>query len=737
MRHFVLLLIALGSIAAAAPGDEHPLADSRITIRPEASPQRFRFTGRWRGASPDRVNPAIAVSTVRVQTDASDTGPILLDSTRWRPLRHGRGVRYADRRGTAGGVQRIVVRWDARGGTLRIAGGTVRWPLTLDHSPARLSVTATIGPLRWCAEFSDALRRTPRGTVRGIASTPPASCPCNTGLTGTWAAIQTAVLERRGCTSAACHGGAASGGLDLRPEVAWSNLVDAEASSLPGRKRVEPGDPETSVLWQKLAKATRGGFADLPGGGMPTGLSPLTEPELDAIATWIRAGAPATGVVAGTDRLLAACLPPSDPIKIRPPAALPTTAGVRWYSPPWEIPPNGEGEVCYATYYDVAASLPPEQYVPCPDDFGGSTRDCFAYARQRLTQDPNSHHSIIQIYRGAYDWTDPGWGTWTCHGGANAGTPCDPTGAGVAAPSGADCGERSQCASTPVHLPACLGYGPPDFGVGSSPVRLGTNNAPAVSLATEPLLDTRFPPDVYGVLPIRGLVVWNSHAFNATDTPTTNEQWLDFYFAAPDARRYRIEEIFAADEIFAMHVPPFDSREICRTETFPQGTRIVELSSHTHKRGVLFRIWGPGTAPTCMSDDPQCTPESSDPILVTTDYADPAVTRFDPPLTLDDSDPATRTFKFCARYDNGKTDPSTVRRRRGMPAFATPCPESDVVCLAGPHRGQPCGGDDARCDTSPGAGDGSCDACPLRGGVTTEDEMFIMLGRRYVVPTAP
>lgn len=32
-------------------------------------------------------------------------------------------------------------------------------------------------------------------------------------------------------------------------------------------------------------------------------------------------------------------------------------------------------------------------------------------------------------------------------------------------------------------------------------------------------------------------------------------------------------------------------------------------------------------------------------------------------------------------------------------------------------------GDDAICDTSPGAGDGSCDGCSITGGVTTENEM--------------
>ncbi len=36
--------------------------------------------------------------------------------------------------------------------------------------------------------------------------------------------------------------------------------------------------------------------------------------------------------------------------------------------------------------------------------------------------------------------------------------------------------------------------------------------------------------------------------------------------------------------------------------------------------------------------------------------------------------------------------------------------------------------DHSLCDSVPGAGDGVCDACPLVGGVTTEDEMFAILG---------
>jgi hypothetical protein len=50
-----------------------------------------------------------------------------------------------------------------------------------------------------------------------------------------------------------------------------------------------------------------------------------------------------------------------------------------------------------------------------------------------------------------------------------------------------------------------------------------------------------------------------------------------------------------------------------------------------------------------------------------------------------------------------------------------------VACVAG-KVGDPCQGaaDNAACDSSPGAGDGWCDACPITAGQTTENEMFAL-----------
>src|SRR5690606_30652936 len=58
-----------------------------------------------------------------------------------------------------------------------------------------------------------------------------------------------------------------------------------------------------------------------------------------------------------------------------------------------------------------------------------------------------------------------------------------------------------------------------------------------------------------------------------------------------------------------------------------------------------------------------------------------------------------------------------------------------VACTAG-RVGAPCNGEDdhAACDSSPGAGDGECDACPITGGESTENEMFNLFGLYYVDP---
>jgi len=159
----------------------------------------------------------------------------------------------------------------------------------------------------------------------------PGSGECEDSFDTTFEAIQTVVFERHGCTNDVCHGSAASGGLDLRPDVAWQNLFDVPSTGSQYR-RVVPGAANFSYLYLKLLAATQDelpGGVSITGSPMPSGLPPLSANELEAIRTWIEVGASRDGVVGDNvdgssdtiGDLLGACLPPATPISVEVPHA--------------------------------------------------------------------------------------------------------------------------------------------------------------------------------------------------------------------------------------------------------------------------------------------------------------------------------------------------------------------------------------------------------------------------------
>jgi hypothetical protein len=159
---------------------------------------------------------------------------------------------------------------------------------------------------------------------------------------------------------------------------------------------------------------------------------------------------------------------------------------------------------------------------------------------------------------------------------------------------------------------------------------------------------------------------------------------------------------------------------------------------------------------------------------------------FDPPMALDSENEADRTFLYCSVFDNGANEESPPVKRYSespMPPdvfgggpltefIGGPCYPYNAACLnPGPNQGQKCFdhslpnhsfcdsvpslgdgqcspfsltcynpgpmfgvrcGSNPFCDSVPGADDGVCDACPVHGGVTTEDEMFILLGNYFI-----
>jgi hypothetical protein len=559
------------------------------------------------------------------------------------------------------------------------------------------------------------------------SDTAPKSCD----YASTYDAIQATVFEAEGCTASACHGEARMGGLDLRADASLDALVHQPSTIDPSVRRVSPGDQDSSLLYLKLAAATEGSDLGSLGQPMPINADPLSADQLEAMRLWIRAGAPSDSIVAGTLELLGCdgTFDP-DPNKIQPLPVPDPDEGVQFYAGGWALDAEAEDEVCFASYYDFTDQVPAEYQVDC-DQFGDG-RKCFAFRRNELAQDGQSHHSIINVYTPESDPQGGDWGPWQCLGGDKAGQSCEPGTAGA-------CGPRSQCTTPAITAVGCIGYSahaPSDFGLGGGGA---TGSLVALSGAQESSSIDLPPAGVYSVLPLRGFVSWNSHGFNLTKKDTSIEQWVNLTFAPESERIWERHQIFEADYIFAMTpVAPFAKREVCMTWMLPQHAQLLSLSSHMHARGELFRIWLPPNEP-CVGTS-NCLPPQTTADYESRLYDDPVYTYYDPPNDYSSAAEADRTFKACAVYDNGADNSLEVKRESTKPntpacdffRASCGCDAGDRVCLGGDNQGQACDGDDSVC----GEG-GLCDACPLLGGVTTDDEMFIPLGSYYVDDMQP
>lgn len=532
----------------------------------------------------------------------------------------------------------------------------------------------------------------------------------------TWAAIQKTILVGHGCTQSACHDSTSPAGkLDLSPEVAYKHLIHVESNADVEMPLITPGEEKLSLLYLKLEAKTKG--TTLPaasGAPMPVAGSALSVEELAALRLWIRAGAPQEGVVDGTRPLLACALPDDvSPSKIAQPPVPKSDEGFQHYSGPWSLKAGSEHEVCYGTYYDLTDTAPEWAKVDC--DVSAVKQTCVAYYKHQLSQDAQSHHSVVFGYGGTAAPNDPAWGGWQCGGGELAGKPCDPTRTKVSArDGGGDCGPNATCQTAITNKLACTGYGPSDFA--TARFLLGG--------AQSPVSTNAFPKDVYSIAPIKGMVIWNSHAFNLTKRDTTVEQYHNFWYARPESRKFRVKSIFDIRYVFSMTVPPFESREFCASYNVEQHAHVSMLTSHVHKRGVLFRAWLPPNELNCKP--PDCKPNQTPPFYTSRVYNDPTYMELDPPLVFSDPAPESREFKYCAVFDNGKEDPATVRRASMQPEGARPC--KPTHCVGGANQRKACSSD-ADC------GEGSvCDACDVIGGFTTEDEMLEFQGIYYVKP---
>ncbi|MFP6663480.1 MAG: hypothetical protein VCC00_04700 [Deltaproteobacteria bacterium] len=525
---------------------------------------------------------------------------------------------------------------------------------------------------------------------------------CDVSFDSTFAAIQTTIFERHSCNQAVCHGSSAAGGLDLSTDVAYDNLYN-QPGQIAALSLVQPGRGSDSLLYLKLAAATDPEHVDVAGAPMPSGGAPLSAKELELMRLWIYAGAPREGVIENTVALVDGCMAEPTPITIEPLAPLAPGEGVQFVMPPFRLPAGTEVEVCFASYYDFTDQVPVE--------FQDPTGTMFRYKGFDMRQDPQSHHLILFAPNVPLDRIhDPAFGGWYCRGGAQDGEECEPTDV-------SSCGE-GMCA-TKVGSGGCRGFGPPDIGGGVDPADVqGFGGAQRAQLYTE------FGEGVYAEVAMKGLVYWNSHAFNLTAQDHQMNARLNYFFADKQDHVSMSIPVHFRSLFQASGTPPYTEQRYCNELVFAKGTRITQMTQHTHRFGKHFEAWMPdGTK-----------------FYENFVYNDPVVARFDPAIHLDSDDVADRTFKFCGLFNNGlaadgSPDPETVTRSSRTPqnqlnggGACTP-----TACAAG-RIGAACSGvdDNATCDSSPGAGDGDCDACAIQAGTSTENSMFLLLGRMYV-----
>lgn len=765
----------LATSAVAHDGDHWPIAGDQLkmTYSDNGSKTKFQFKAKKQvnlnGVSLGE-DPTTEGATLIVRGSGTSTGVIQLDPERWSRIgseSKPRGWKFKGSPYYTSGITKIQVKSSKNGGSLQIQAKGFYWPFDLTDSQDSIEIMLTIGEYGYCAAYAvEEMTTNEAGEIKGQLSASPTGCPqvCGNGITeigeecddgnfedsdtctneclgcnpssaeyaSTYEGIQDLIFDNPvyNCSNDTCHGASVqSGGLDLRSGLSHSNLVNVASSIAPGTKRVFPGDQDLSLLYNKIAEKTLG-TPDAPGTSMPAGTSAVVTGELlEALRLWIRGGASETGVVAGTAELLGSCLPPATPLDIPQPPIPDPAEGAQFPMPGYNLASQSEVEGCVASYYDVSATVPANMMVDCPGVFPGTNETglnagkCLSYRGNALFQDAQSHHSIIHIYQGAYDWDDSGWGGWKCYGGPTPNAACSPETANA-------CGNGGVCGSGFHFGVACIGdWGPPDFG--------NVNViAPQFAGSQESTADQNYPEGVFSVLPLKGLIVWNSHAFNLTGTDAEMNAWLNMGYT--DVRTWPAQGIFAAQNIFTQDVPPFEQREYCATYTFPDNSQLFQLSSHTHKRGVRWRYYqAPQTPCTSVGPggsqaNPACTPGSPGDIFYESyDYSDALTINYDTPVTYAGT-VNDRTIKYCALYDNGFEDPLTVKTQSGSPTptgnlpIGGPCADSLTACMGGVNKGALCNGIDANC---PGS---TCDACPLRGGVTTEDEMFLALGNYYI-----
>ena len=544
---------------------------------------------------------------------------------------------------------------------------------------------------------------TPEPTPTSVAPTPDGECEVE--YDSTYAIVQE--IFNQNCVG--CHGSNNPlGGLDLSEGNSYDAIFEVP-SQQSDFLLVYPGDTERSYLYSKIVAGADANVV-ISGGVMPSG-GELSEEAIDVIRYWIYGGAPdETVMIQGTDEIVdGACLADPEPFLIEPLDAPDPVVGVQIEMPFTVLDPAGESETCVAVYEDFCDQIPEQYRIP--------NSDFFYYDINEIRMPPFSHHLLVQMPAANFNGgsVDPSqFSGWACRSGDRKGQTCDPKDPDF-------CGS-GRCATPMEFSTACIGYGPSN----------GNNLATFVG-TQQPQFYAENYPGVYSIAPCRTVVAWNLHAFNLTAEEAEITAQVNFEFA--DDRRWPSQRrttdgggglgTFGISRLTAEGAPAYTENTLCTDVRLPRGCFLTGAGSHNHRLGA--RAWWTDPSGNIFYDSRF--------------YNDPQVWRDDNP-TQYSGNAASRTFEFCTLYrngidENGEIDTESMSRSSTRPysffGGTGGCEPYRCVneSLGEDRRTVNCDdgisnfrGNDAACDSSPGAGDGFCDGCSILGGITTQDEMY-------------
>ena len=393
--------------------------------------------------------------------------------------------------------------------------------------------------------------------------------------------IQEYIFDKS-CANSVCHAAPQdAANLNLTFRLSYQDLVGRvprnPAAAAAGMKLVDPGNPENSLLLTKLM----GPESPELGQRMPYGMGPLHKGKINAVRTWIAAGAPETGKVLGIGDLGVL----RDPQEIFTPPSPPLPGqGYQLRLPPFKIEPGTEREVFYATQIR--------------DENGQPIEGDIFINRVEIFYPSGSHHFIV------YRITEEGISKGLLKNGIIPGIGVNP----------ADT-FRELDTNNP----------DPVFGhIGERLFVVGTQTDDTVF---------QFPKGVGLRLPGNTVYDLNSHYINLLGEETLiGETYVNIYTIPEAEVKYEALEIFVNNR--QINVPPKQTRVAKMTWYVKDELQIrghdpdtalnlFLLTSHMHRHGELFEIYQKSTGKLLHRSIA---------------YDDAPIDLFNPPLVLDPDD---------------------------------------------------------------------------------------------------